>query len=186
MSGIVIGLTGPNASGKGEAAGFLVKRDFSYHSLSDLIREEAVSRGLTTGRDDLISVGNDLRMCGGAGVLAEMVIPRLGGRDLVDSIRNPAEVEALRRVEGFVLLAVTAPAEIRYRRALQRSRPGDPLETLEAFLAKEREEESPLITNQQLSATAALADHVLVNDSDIETLRSGLEVWLERLEAGFR
>ena len=36
----LIGLTGTNGSGKGEAAAYFKKKEFSYFSLSDLIREE--------------------------------------------------------------------------------------------------------------------------------------------------
>ena len=35
---MIIGLTGKNASGKGEAAKFLESRGFHYHSLSDVLR----------------------------------------------------------------------------------------------------------------------------------------------------
>src|SRR5438552_1897783 len=65
----VIGLTGPNAAGKGEAAAYLVRRGYAYHSLSDIVREEAAARGLSHSREDLIRVGNDLRIAGGPGAL---------------------------------------------------------------------------------------------------------------------
>ena len=40
---IVVGLTGPNASGKGEVSRYLKKKGFAYHSLSDIIRDETKS-----------------------------------------------------------------------------------------------------------------------------------------------
>jgi len=179
---LIVGLTGPNAAGKGEAARVLKGLGLAYHSLSDIIREEAVARGLTTGRDDLIATGNALRKEGGPGALAERILPRLGKRDIVDSIRNPSEVEVLRTVPGFVLLGVDAPIETRFERARGREGRGDALENLEAFRAKEEEENTRDPAAQRLRATFALADHVLANDGTIESLEANLHAWLDTFE----
>ena len=92
---MVIGLTGKNGSGKTEIAKYLLSRGFEYHSLSDEIREEAGKRGGPVTREVLIEVGNDLRGRFGPGVLAERILLRLDHErnHVVDSIRNPAEVE---------------------------------------------------------------------------------------------
>src|SRR5882672_1711347 len=123
---LVLGVTGPNAAGKGEVSAYLRRQGFVVHSLSDIVREEAAARGLPPEREHLIRVGTLLREQGGPDVLASRLIPRLGARDVVDSIRNPAEVEMLRRVPGFVLIGVDAPAELRFARSRLRARPGDP------------------------------------------------------------
>jgi tRNA threonylcarbamoyl adenosine modification protein (Sua5/YciO/YrdC/YwlC family) len=170
----VVGLTGPNSSGKGATADVLVSElGYAAHSLSDVVRDEARRRGLEPVRDVLIPLGNELRQRGGPGALAERILPRLEPPALVDSIRNPAEVAVLRRLDGFVLLAIDAPVELRFRRSLERGRPGDAL-TLEEFREKERRENSTDPLAQQLAATAALADRVLVNDSSLEDLRARL------------
>jgi len=64
---LVVGLTGPNAAGKGEVARYLVSRGLAYHSLSDIIRDESARRGLPATRENLIEIGNDLRRAGGPG-----------------------------------------------------------------------------------------------------------------------
>ena len=58
---MIIGLTGANASGKGEAAGYLKSKGFAYYSLSDILREEAKLRGIEPSRENLIKLGNELR-----------------------------------------------------------------------------------------------------------------------------
>jgi dephospho-CoA kinase len=171
----VIGLTGPNSSGKGVTA----ERLQSVHgyvptSLSDVLREEARRRGLEPVRAVLISLGNELRGRYGPGALAEMVLPLLHPPALVDSIRNPQEVAVLRRHPGFELWAVEAPVEVRFRRSLDRRRPGDP-ETLEEFIAREEQENSRDPRAQQLHATAALADRVLRNDGTLDQLRARVD-----------
>jgi dephospho-CoA kinase len=143
------------------------------HSLSDVVREEAAARGLPPERGYLIEVGNELRRALGPGALAERILPRLSGCDAVDSIRNPAEVEVLRRLPGFVLVAVRASVHTRFRRSLTRARAGDPT-TLEAFEARERQENATDPAGQQLERTASLADAVLDNDGDLAALRQSV------------
>lgn len=179
---LVVGLTGPNAAGKGVVASALKELGFAYHSLSDVVREEALALGRTVGRDDLIRTGNELRHRGGAGVLAERMTGRLGSRDVVDSIRNPAEVEVLRRVPGFVLVGVWAPAELRYERARARQGRGDAVQSLEAFLRKEAEENTTDPEAQRLEATFALADRVVRNDATLEELRRSVAALAAELE----
>lgn len=177
---LVIGVTGPNAAGKGEVSAHLRGHGFVVHSLSDIVREEAAAAGLPPEREHLIRIGNRLREERGAGILAERMAPRLGGRDVVDSIRNPAEVEVLRRVPGFLLLGVQAPPQLRYARSRERARPGDP-ESFEDFLAREDQENSRSPAGQQLRATFALADEVLDNGGDLDALRARVDAVLARL-----
>lgn len=177
---LVIGLTGPNAAGKGEVASYLEGKGFRAHSLSDIVREEAARGGFPPEREHLIRTGNLLRREGGAGVLAERLAPRIGRRDVVDSIRNPAEVEVLRRIPGFTLLAVIAGEEVRFRRMRARGRSGDPA-TFEAFLERERQENASDPSAQRIADTVALADHVVVNDGDLEALRAAVDRWIAGL-----
>ena len=179
---LVLGITGPNAAGKGEVSGILAARGFATHSLSDVVREEAAARGLPPEREHLIRIGTELRREGGAGVLAQRLMPKIGGRDVVDSIRNPAEVAVLRTLPRFVLLGVEAEPRLRFERSRHRARPGDP-ETFEAFLARERQENSADPAGQQLAATFDLADHVIANDGDLDALRRRVDQLLATLGA---
>ena len=56
-----MGLTGPNASGKGEVALYLGGHGYSLHSLSDVVREEAVRRAKERGLSFTEETG-DLRL----------------------------------------------------------------------------------------------------------------------------
>ncbi len=171
---MVVGLTGPNAVGKGVVAAHLRELGFAIHSLSDVVREEAARLGFPPEREHLIRIGHDLRRSGGAGVLAERILPRIGSRDVVDSIRNPAEVAVLRRLAGFLLLGVNAPPRLRFERSLARSRPGDSA-TFEEFEDRERQENSSDPDAQQLLATLRLADRILTNDGSLDALRAEVD-----------
>ena len=167
---MVIGLTGPNASGKGEVARFLASYGFSIHSLSDVVREAATAAGLGHTRDTLIAIGVRLRQESGPGALAERILGRLVGRAVVDSIRSPGEVTVLRAARpGFVLLGVDAPLALRFERSVLRGRTGDG-STLEEFAIKEKRENADTEMGQQLQRTLALADRVVLNDATLEDL----------------
>jgi dephospho-CoA kinase len=182
---VVLGLTGPNAAGKGEVASHLEQCGFKLHSLSDIVREEAARQGFPPEREHLIRIGNELRRELGAGALARRILPRLGERDVVDSIRNPAEVAVLRERDDFILVGVTARPETRFRRSLDRGRPGDPA-TFEEFQEREKQENSNDPGAQQLGATFELSDRVLQNDGDLDDLKTAVDELLELLRTATR
>ena len=94
---MIIGLTGRNASGKGEVAKVLQEGGFYYLSLSDLLRKELADRRLEVTRENLIRVGREMRNRYGGGFLADRALQQIDvdKNYIVDSIRNPREVEVL-------------------------------------------------------------------------------------------
>ena len=176
----MVGLTGPNASGKGEAARLLVATGCTAWSLSDIVREAAAAAGLELSRDNLIATGVRLREEGGPGILAERILPRLTRPSVVDSIRGPAEVEVLRRSPGFVLLGIDAPIAIRFDRSRRRGRLGDGA-SLEEFGAKEARENAATETGQQIRKTMGLADRTLQNDGTLGDLEARLRAAIRSL-----
>tara|TARA_B100001113_G_scaffold10088_1_gene7993 strand:- start:218 stop:757 length:540 start_codon:yes stop_codon:yes gene_type:complete len=176
---VLVGLTGRNASGKSTLVGWFSDKGLRSVSCSDSIRAWLREQGVDTTREALIEGGRELRRRGGAGVLAEMLLEILDGEDaVVDSIRTPAEVEALRSRGDFFLIEVRADEEARWQRMNARGRAGDPLEK-ETFLSQEAAEaKSDDEAGQALDATAALADITIINDGTIEELEDKLEsVW---------
>jgi dCMP deaminase len=184
---MIIGLTGKNGSGKTEVSEYLKSRGFEYHSLSDAIREEIRKRGLQITRDALIEMGNELREKFGPGILAERILDSLvsGQNYVIDSIRNPQEVDVLRRRKDFTLLAVEAEQATRFERSLKRGRE-HAARTLEQFIEEEsRELGSSNPAGQQLNATREKADLVLTNDGTLEELHRRLDMLLPPLMSRF-
>ncbi len=182
---MIVGLTGRNAAGKGLAAEFLKAKGFGYHSLSDVIREEVRRRGLELTRDALIATGRELRARHGTGTLAEQVLARLepGQNTVVDSFRHEDEVAVFRKASEFHLLAVRASPEVRFERIRRRGRESDP-QTFEKFQELERQEATSLqAEGQNLTATEALADHVLANDGTVEEFHAKLAGLIPKLMA---
>src|SRR3989344_8860023 len=142
---MILGLTGKNASGKGEVANYLKSKGFIYYSLSDVIREVATKRNLEHSRDNLIRLGNELRKNFGPNYLAQQINNKIKNQlknnskqnFAIDSIRSPFEAKELMRNKGFVLVGIDAPIELRFQRLLERNRLGD-AKTLEEFKQQEQ------------------------------------------------
>ena len=81
------------------------------------------------------------------------------------------------------MIEVHASREVRWTRLQSRGRDGDPLDW-ETFVAQE---EAELVADdesgQALDATAELADIVIINDDDAESLRESLELMLRPAES---
>lgn len=174
----LIGLTGLNASGKGTVADILKEKGYFYFSLSDAVREYATEKGRDHSRESLIVSGNELRALSGPSVLAIKALIKIksaGARKaVIDSIRNPYEVEELRRVPGFYLIGVDAPVRIRFERAKKRGRIGFESD-LNSFIEVEQKENSADPKKQQLFECLKMADKVIINDGTIEDLKKKLE-----------
>jgi dephospho-CoA kinase len=173
----LVGLTGTNGAGKGEAAAFFMSRGYAYASLSDILRDELRAQGLEVTRDNLIRTGNDLRARFGPDILARRTMARVAAPAVIDSVRNIREVEYFRTQKGFVLLAFDAPAEVRFERVAARGR-DESAATLEEFRKKEEEERAGGEAAQQLEACMAAADHLILNIGTIEDLHRKLERFL--------
>ncbi len=182
---MIIGLTGKNGSGKGMASDFLKSMGYHYHSLSDAVREEITTRGQKITRDILITTANELRANFGPSILAERVLAKLDPEKnyIIDSIRNPFEVEALRRRRDFYLLMVDAETKLRFERLKARARENDP-QDYDAFLKLEAAEAGSNNPNtQQLNRTCDMADAKVENNGTLEELNDEVRQVLRALSA---
>ncbi len=181
---MIIGLTGENCSGKGMVADYLQKKSFYFYSLSDVIREELTSKGTEITRDALIKEGNNLRQKYGSSVLAVKTTAKLqtDKNYIIDSIRNPAEVNELKKLTRFVLLKIFSAPENRFERMKERNREGDP-KTLKEFLrVEELEASNQNSAKQQLTACMKRADKTIVNDDQPENLYKKVDQLLQELQ----
>jgi dephospho-CoA kinase len=173
----VIGLTGTNGAGKGEAASFFMEKGYAYFSLSDVIREELRKQNREITRDNMIRQGNVMRRQFSPDILARRIAKKIVGKTVIDSIRNPEEVDYFRARDNFVLLAIDAPPELRFERVKKRGRE-ESASDFQEFLAKEAEEMGTDKNSQQILACMAMADHTIINDGAIQDLRNKLEEFL--------
>ncbi|KKT42469.1 MAG: hypothetical protein UW88_C0004G0016 [Candidatus Collierbacteria bacterium GW2011_GWD2_45_10] len=181
---MVIGLVGPIASGKGEVAKYLRDLGFTVLSLSDRVREEVSARGLPLSRENLQNVGNDLREIFGGHVLAERTLELLGSTDgnvVIDSIRNPSEIEFLRHVLGITVIGIDASPELRMEwyldRAWRRGEDG----TSDADFVRANNRDLGLGENnfgQQVVRCLEMADVVIQNEDTKKHLLEAVDYYL--------
>ncbi len=174
---MILGVAGPYASGKGEVVRFLEERSFRVESLSDEIRRVLEQRGQAESRERMIETGNELRGAEGPAALAQRLLGRIdpSRNYVVDSIRHPAEVAALRALGGrFQLIWVDADEALWLERIRSRARSGDPetLDQLQRLEGRELASEDP--AGQQLLAVRDEADEVIRNDGTLDELHEQL------------
>jgi len=146
----VIGTVGLPGSGKGEAANVAEAAGVPVVVMGDVIREECRKRGLDPAEHHGRMAGL-LREEEGDDAIAERSLPRIrkaaaahdANTVLVDGLRSTVELERFREAfgDGFSLVAVHAPFELRAERLGERGRDDSDsdLEALRERDARERE-----------------------------------------------
>ncbi len=177
MSKIKIGLTGTIGSGKGSISNCvkISGNNFHYTSLSDRVREETEKRNLEKTRENLINIGNDLREEFGVSILAKRTNDILKGINsdliLIDGIRNPGEVEELRKSKNFYLIGIDASLDTRFLRIKNRAREKDP-NKLEDFKILDYEDRG--FGNkelcQQTESCLELCDYLIWNEEPFDDI----------------
>jgi dephospho-CoA kinase len=181
----IIGITGTLASGKTSVKDFFLSRFSSSYfiSLSDIIKEELLKEGKELKRENFIEKGNELRKRYGSQILVEVATLTLPKNTnnlivIIDGIRNPGEVEYLKKKFGknFVLIAVDAPKELRFKRLLERNKEGDP-KTFEEFNEIDETDngKNQPEYGQRVGECLKFADYLIINDGSLDELNKKLE-----------
>ncbi|WP_292374777.1 dephospho-CoA kinase [Methanosarcina sp. UBA411] len=127
----IIAFVGMPASGKSEAARIAAEMGIPVINMGDVIRKEVLRRGLEPNDSNTGMVATQLRKCEGMDAVAVRCISQIRdtGSDLVvvDGVRGIAEVECFNREfgEGFILISIYAPIEVRFSRVQKRGRSDD-------------------------------------------------------------
>ncbi len=170
---MIIAIAGTNGAGKDEAAHYFAGKGFAHFSLSDELRELARARGEEPTREALQLLGNELRTVYGESYLTNRVLERAASQNaaniVITSVRNLGELEPVKNTEGFRLIFIDAPVELRYARVKNRGRTGEGM-SLEEFKALERREMNGGPGAQNLEALRAAATDRIDNNGAIDNL----------------
>jgi DNA polymerase (family 10) len=146
---IVVGLTGPTASGKTTIGHYLAFRyGFRYVRYSSLLREMMVGAGLQQpSRDDLQEFGWKVHQTMGPVELTRRLIARMNKSEhwVVDGLRHEGDLETLHAqyCRRFHLVFVEASSLVRARRL---EGPGNPADKLSEREHHPVEQEIPLLS----------------------------------------
>ena len=181
----IIGITGTLGAGKGTVVDYLREHyGYRHYSVRGYLIGEARRRGMELNRDTFVVVANDLRARHSPSYITDQLYLQAvenGGDAIIESVRTPGEVEALRKQEHFVLFAVDADPKIRYGRVVGRGSETDHI-SYETFLENEaREMDSTDPNHQNIGRCMRMADYVFHNNGDFEALYAQIERALQEL-----
>lgn len=182
----IIGIAGTNGSGKDTVGRILAEHGYLFVSVTELLRTEALKKGLEPSRENLRRISAGWRRDSGRlGVLVdkalaeyEKVKDKYGGVAIA-SLRNPGEADRVHELGGTVVW-VDAEPRVRYERiqanAAARDRAAEDNLTFEQFLADEAVEmKRPAKSDEatiDMSAVKALSDVLIDNTTlDMAALR---------------
>lgn len=182
---MIIGITGPIASGKSVLVEMLSEKGFAYFRLSDEVRDEAKKLGIEIERTALQNLGNAMREKFGNGYWAERLVKKIepGKNYVIDGIRNPGEIESLKKVGSFVLVGIDAPIEKRFQWIITRNKDSDP-KTIEEIRAMESRDRGvgEAAHGQQSAKCYEMADVYVMNDGSFEDLAKKFSELLETIK----
>jgi len=171
MKKIILGFVGEKLSGKGTVAEHLKKTcGASVHRFSIPMRDCVKRLHLPLTRENLITFSVITRKAFGEDLYAK-VIADDSKEDhaeivAVDGVRYEADISELRKLDGFHLVYITAPAKTRFGRMKTRGEnAGETEMSWEAFM---EEEKAP--TEIAIPELGATAEFVVENDGSFEEL----------------
>lgn len=167
-----VGVTGFNASGKGEVTQYLKTKGFTAISLSDILRLEAKNQNLQPTRENLTQLGQKLRQQLHPGFLAEKALFHIDSsrKYVIDSIRHPYEIKILKQhLKPFLLIGMDAPVSLRFERSQSRGRQEN-ASNLDEFIAREQKEMKNNLNAQQLHHCMEMCDYLIINDGTVDEL----------------
>lgn len=171
----VVAVAGMPGSGKEELVRIAEELGFSVVRMGDVVREEAVRRGLPMEDKAVGGMAHQERVEHGFGIWAERTLPRLKGtRVLIDGLRGRAELDVFRRAFGeqLVVLAVHASPAVRHARMAERHRDDDAVSRAALRARDERE------LGWGLGEVIATADRLIVNEGSRDAFRRAARAYL--------
>ena len=170
-----VGVTGTNASGKGEVVKILRRRGFVHYGFGELIRNALRDAGKEPTVENSRLFTNELRAQHGADYFAKLLLRKCEHdapkHAVFESIRTLGELQTLKTLPRFLLIAVDAPRELRFERLLARGR-HDGLDTFEAFSEAEDKQLEGKAHEQHILDVMDQADIKVVNIGNLEELEA--------------
>jgi len=176
-------VTGMPGAGKSIVTEMAREKGIPTYCMGDVIRNETIKKYGVITPENMRRTSKELREKYGDDIVARKTLEMIKEKEgivVVDGVRSLVEVEVFRKAgESVEIIAVHASPKTRFRRILERKRPGDP-KTWDEFVKRDMTELSFGIGN-----VIALADYMIVNEESIEeTKKQVLKVFEKVLRNG--
>ncbi|MEM4312207.1 MAG: AAA family ATPase [Nitrososphaerales archaeon] len=178
MGKLLICITGMPGSGKTTVADFGREKGIEVISMGEEVRNEALRRNYQIDSKGLAYTMLKLREEKGATAVAELCIPKINSSKskviIIDGIRSLEEVKVFKRLGEAKLLSIhTSP--LRRFEFLKNRRREDALLSKEELDERDRRE-----LKVGLGEAIALADEIIINDSDLKELKEKANLIFEK------
>lgn len=179
---MIIGVVGQIASGKSILVKYLTEKlDFTSFSLSTILHNELKDKKIKKfTRKTLQDMGNKLRREYGDDILARRVLGQLKGQKtanvVVEGIRNPGEIEYLKKNSNFLLIGIKAKRKIRFERLFKRGKSWDP-KNWHDFVKVDRRDLGfgQDKSGQQVGKCYDYCNYILTNNKDLKFFEKKVE-----------
>ena len=162
-------------SGKGTVANILKEKDFEFAVFSDVIIKEAIKQGIEINRKNLQDLGDQVRKDEFGGAWVKRILQEIDiSKDYIfDGVRNPGEIQELGKTGKFILIYVDSRQDLRWERLQKTNNEKNP-KTWDEFIISEKRDsgENQPDYGQQVDLCIMSADYVIVNNSNLESLKS--------------
>ena len=179
---MIIGIAGMPSSGKDTVAEIFEKKGYKHISLSQVLRDMAKKQGIEPTTENLTEFGNSTRLKYGLGYLAKEALKEARGDTVITSIRQPGEVDVLRKRKDFYLIAIDATLENRWKRLSARRRLGDPATLDEMKSIEKRQSKAGGSKDMQNDVVMEMADYYIDNNGTKEQLKKQVEETMEEIK----
>ena len=172
----ILGFTGLMACGKGTAAKYLAEKyNADTFRFSTMLRDVLDRLYLPQSRENFQIISPLLRETFGQDLMAKVIAKDVESADskiiAIDGMRRPADIEYLKKLSGFRMVAIDVDAKVRYERLKARSEnPGDAEKTWEQF-QKEHEAETEIYIPELMKQ----ADVTINNNGTLEEFYKQLD-----------
>lgn len=181
---MIIGVAGPICSGKDSLGRIFAEKGFELISTGDIIREEMRKEGIEITRENLQKFAGEMRKKEGLSYPSNKLsrILKADKNYFVQGFRNDDETREFKKIGK--LIALDAPAKLRFERMKARNREKDPTD-FDKFLEIDKMElygygEKGFGFN--IKKCMDMADHLIVNDGSEEDLRKKVEDLLDKIK----
>jgi dephospho-CoA kinase len=180
MPSLIIGLVGQAGCGKGTAADFLQKEyGAGYVRFSAILGSILDALALEKSREEFIRISEVLRKEFGEDVLSHAIARQvlMSDKDIIviDGIRRLEDIVAFEPLPQFALVAIDAPAELRFERMKKRGEKAtESTMTWEQF---QHEEDAP--TERTIPEVMARATVTFDNSGTQEALIEKIKAFMQ-------
>jgi dephospho-CoA kinase len=176
----ILGVTGLPGAGKTMFCEAVRAQSYDVFSCGDIVKDEAIRRGLTVTASTMAAVSLEIRKREGPAGVSKRLLSKIESSKskavAVDGIRSLEEVELLQSYSAnTIIIAVHAAPKIRFERIMIRGRQDD-TRTWEEFRARDRRELGYGIGN-----AIALADRMLLNEENADSFLHRINLLLKSI-----